>query len=164
MITTICICGAGTMGAGIAQVAAQSGFTTLLFDLSEPALQKAELAISKNLQSLVDKQRMKEEEKADILSQIRFSANLQDCIADLIIEAIVEKTAPKIALFNQLAEINHSETIFATNTSSLSVTTIADGVMQPSRVIGMHFFNPAPLMKLVEVVKTEITAEPLFKQ
>ena len=151
------------MGAGIAQVAAQSGFTTLLFDLSEPALQKAELAISKNLQSLVDKQRMKEEEKADILSQIRFSANLQDCIADLIIEAIVEKTAPKIALFNQLAEINHSETIFATNTSSLSVTTIADGVMQPSRVIGMHFFNPAPLMKLVEVVKTEITAEAVVQ-
>jgi len=151
------------MGSGIAQVAAQSGFTTLLFDLNETVLQHAELSIAKYLQSQVDKQRMKVAEMETILSNIRYTTNLHDCIGDMIIEAIVEKTAPKIALFNQLAEINHSETIFATNTSSLSVATIANGVMQPSRVIGMHFFNPAPLMKLVEVVKTENTSDAVVE-
>jgi 3-hydroxybutyryl-CoA dehydrogenase len=76
----------------------------------------------------------------------------------MVIEAIVEKVAPKIALFNSLAEINQSETIFATNTSSLSISKIAAGVMNPQRVAGMHFFNPAPVMKLVEVVKCEVTS------
>ena len=83
--------------------------------------------------------------------------NLHDCLGDVIIEAIIETSEAKIALFNQLAEINHSETVFASNTSSLSITQIAKGVKNPERVIGMHFFNPATIMKLVEVVKTELT-------
>jgi 3-hydroxybutyryl-CoA dehydrogenase len=89
------------------------------------------------------------------LERIRFTNDVQSCLADVFIEAIVEKAELKIALFNQLAEINHSESVFATNTSSLSVTKIAGGVKNPERVIGMHFFNPAPLMKLVEIVKTK---------
>jgi 3-hydroxybutyryl-CoA dehydrogenase len=88
---------------------------------------------------------------------------LNDCIADIVIEAIIEKAEAKIALFNQLAEINHSETIFATNTSSLSVSVIAAGVMHPPRVAGLHFFNPAPVMKLVEVVKGAQSAEEVIQ-
>jgi 3-hydroxybutyryl-CoA dehydrogenase len=155
---SICVCGAGTMGSGIAQVAAQSGFATILFDLDANVVHKAALNIAKNLDALVAKQKLREEQKQEILSNLRYTSNLQDCISDMVIEAIVEKEAPKIALFNRLAEINHSETIFATNTSSLSVSKIAAGVMNPHRVAGMHFFNPAPLMKLVEVVKAEVTS------
>jgi 3-hydroxybutyryl-CoA dehydrogenase len=158
MLQSICICGAGTMGSGIAQVAAQSGFATILFDLDADAVNKAALSIAKNLDALVAKQKLKEEQKQDILSNLRYTSNLQDCISDMVIEAIVEKEAPKIALFNRLAEINQSETIFATNTSSLSISKIAAGVLNPQRVAGMHFFNPAPLMKLVEVVKSEVTS------
>ena len=145
------------MGSGIAQVAAQSGFATILFDLDANAVNKAALNIARNLDALVAKQKLREEQKQDILTNLRYTSNLQDCIADVVIEAIVEKEEPKIALFNRLAEINHSETIFATNTSSLSISKIAASVMNPQRVAGMHFFNPAPLMKLVEVVKSEFT-------
>ncbi len=85
-------------------------------------------------------------------------------MADLVIEAIVEKAEIKIALFNQLAEINHQETVFATNTSSLSITSIAEKIMHPERVAGMHFFNPAPIMKLVEVVKTRFTQPEIIER
>jgi 3-hydroxybutyryl-CoA dehydrogenase len=87
--------------------------------------------------------------------RLQFVADINACIGDLIIEAVVEKTEVKTGLFNQLAEINHAETIFATNTSSLSVTAIAKGVQHPERVCGMHFFNPATIMKLVEIVATQ---------
>ncbi|MBO9658672.1 MAG: 3-hydroxybutyryl-CoA dehydrogenase, partial [Chitinophagaceae bacterium] len=147
-----------TMGSGIAQVAAQSGYYTLLYDLSAEMLEKARTGIERNLQRSVERQKISAEEKLKTLERISFTSDLQTCLADLFIEAIIEKLAVKIALFNQLAELNHSECIFASNTSSLSITAIADGVMQPSRVIGMHFFNPAPLMKLVEIVTTPQTA------
>jgi 3-hydroxybutyryl-CoA dehydrogenase len=159
MISTICIIGAGTMGSGIAQVAAQSGFYTLLFDINNEVLEKAKLSIQKNLQYLVDKQKITAAEKENIYSRIKFINDTNDCIADVFIEAIVEKVEAKVAIFNQLAEMNHSEVIFATNTSSLSVSDIQANVMHPQRVVGMHFFNPAPLMKLVEVVKGNQTSE-----
>jgi 3-hydroxybutyryl-CoA dehydrogenase len=152
-INTICICGAGTMGSGIAQVSAQSGFNTILFDVNENVLEKAKQSIQKNLQYLVDKQKLSAEEKERISGRIKFTKDIKGCIADLIIEAIVEKIDAKISLFNQLAEVNPRETIFATNTSSLSVSEIQKHLSYPERVIGMHFFNPAYLMKLVEVVK-----------
>ena len=155
----ICICGAGTMGSGIAQTAASSGFYTILYELNEEVLQKAKASIEKNLQSLVEKNKISGKAKEDTLNNLRFTNNLQDCLGDIIIEAIVEKTEAKIALFNQLAGINRSETVFASNTSSLSITKIANGVNNPERVIGMHFFNPATIMKLVEVVKTDLTNE-----
>lgn len=159
MIQTICICGAGTMGSGIAQVSAQSGFYTILFDVNKTILENAKESIQKNLQYLVDKQKISEEEKEQIFERIQFVNDTNDCLADVVIEAIVEKTEVKVGLFNQLAEVNHAEVIFATNTSSLSVSQIQKNVLHPQRVVGMHFFNPAPLMKLVEVVKGEQTSD-----
>lgn len=159
MVQTLCICGAGTMGSGIAQAAAQHGIYTLLYDLQLPALEKAEAAITKSLQQLVDKKKITEQEKNATLSRLRFVNKINDCLADVVIEAVIEKPEIKVGLFNQLAEVNHSEVVFATNTSSLSVTAIAEKVMRPERVIGMHFFNPATIMKLVEVVNTPLTDE-----
>lgn len=157
--SVICICGAGTMGSGIAQAAASSGFYAILYELNETVLETAKSNIEKNLQSLVEKHKITGNAKEATLNNLRFTNNLHDCLADVIIEAIIEKPEVKIALFNQLAEINHSETIFASNTSSLSITQIAKGVKNPERVIGMHFFNPATIMKLVEVVNTKFTNE-----
>lgn len=158
-INSICICGAGTMGSGIAQVSAQSGFYTILYDLNSDMLEKAKPGIDKNLQRLIEKGKLADTEKDKVLQRLHFTNDIQTCLADVFIEAIVEKTEIKSALFNQLAELNHSECIFATNTSSLSVTEIASQIKNPERVIGMHFFNPAPLMKLVEVVNTNFTNE-----
>lgn len=156
-INSICVCGAGTMGSGIAQAAAQSGFFTLLYELNPVVLEKARISIEKNLQVQVEKARMSAEERTNVLNRLRFTDDIQSCLADVFIEAIVEKPEIKIALFNQLAEINHSECVFASNTSSLSITKIAENVQRPERVIGMHFFNPATIMKLVEVVSTSFT-------
>jgi 3-hydroxybutyryl-CoA dehydrogenase len=156
---SIAVCGAGTMGAGIAQVAAYSGFNTLLFDIQQEGLDRAKAQIEKSLKVAVEKGKLAAEEKDLILQRIRFTAVIEDCVADVIIEAIVEKIAAKTALFNQLAAINPTNTIFATNTSSLSVSDIATAVgSHASRVVGMHFFNPAHLMKLVEVVSGKDTA------
>lgn len=156
---SICVCGAGTMGSGIAQVSAQAGFHTILYELNEAVLEKAKSSIEKNLQVLVDKNKISAADKEKVQQRIVYTSDIQTCLADVFIEAIVEKPAIKIGLFNQLAELNHSECIFASNTSSLSITGIAEKVMSPERVIGMHFFNPAPLMKLVEVVNTRFTNE-----
>ncbi len=158
-INSICVCGAGTMGSGIAQATAQAGFYTLLYELNTTVLDKARSAIEKNLQTLVEKAKMSTGEKEKIIQRIHFTNDLQSCIADVFIEAIIEKPAIKIALFNQLAEMNHSECIFASNTSSLSISKIAEKVKCPERVIGMHFFNPATIMKLVEVVNTPFTTK-----
>jgi len=159
MINTICVIGAGTMGSGIAQTAAQGGFYTLLFDINPEMLEKAGKAIQKSLQYLQDKGKITFAEKENIYKRISFITNTNDCIADIFIEAIVEKVDAKVAIFNQLAELNHAEVIFATNTSSLSVSAIQSKVQHPQRVAGMHFFNPAPVMKLVEVVKGEQTTD-----
>jgi 3-hydroxybutyryl-CoA dehydrogenase len=158
-INSICVCGAGTMGSGIAQAAAQAGIYTILFDLNPSVIQKARSGIEKNLDSLVSKQKITDKDKQGIIQRIHFTSELQECLADIIIEAIIEKMEAKLGLFNQLAEINHSECIFASNTSSLSIEKIAAGVQKPERVIGMHFFNPATIMKLVEVVNTHFTNE-----
>lgn len=156
-INSICICGAGTMGSGIAQATAQAGLATILYEVNPAVLQKAQSGIDRNLQSLVEKGKMTADQKAQTYGLIRFTDDLQTCLADVFIEAIVEKPELKIALFNQLAELNHGDVIFASNTSSLSITEIAKGVLHPERVIGMHFFNPATIMKLVEVVNTPFT-------
>ncbi len=163
MIQSIVVCGSGTMGSGIAQAAAQHGFTTILYDVNESMIDKARSAIEKNLSSLLEKQKISEEEKHQAMMRLQFVTDINACIADLVIEAIVEKPEVKIALFNQLAEINHAETIFASNTSSLSITGIAKEVLHPERVCGMHFFNPATIMKLVEVVSTAYSKPEVTK-
>ena len=166
MTTTICICGAGTMGSGIAQVAAQSGFDTVLFDVNEQVLANAKTFIQKNLQFLVDKNKISSSESEAIYNRIQFVTDIKDCTGFVIIEAIVEKEEAKVSLFNELAKYNNEEVIFATNTSSLSVSSIQEKVVFPERVVGMHFFNPAYIMKLVEVVKGRQTndevAETVF--
>jgi 3-hydroxybutyryl-CoA dehydrogenase len=158
-IKTICVSGAGTMGSGIAQVAAQAGFTVALVDLNPIMLEKSNAVIKASLQKLAEKNKISEEEKNKTAARLSFSNKIDDCKAHVIIEAIAENKEAKIELINQLSIINSNETIFATNTSSISVTEIANATNISSRVVGMHFFNPAPLMKLVEVVKTKYTDE-----
>src|SRR5436190_4947330 len=145
------------MGSGIAQVSAQAGFSTILYEPNPVVLEKAKTAIDKLLQSLVEKGKLSAPDKKTIQNRLKLTGELQSCKADVIIEAIIEKLEIKTALFNQLAEINDSKCIFASNTSSLSINSIAAQVKNPERVIGMHFFNPAPVMKLVEVVNTDYT-------
>lgn len=157
-IKSVCICGAGTMGSGIAQVVASSGFPTLLFDVHPETLQKAKQKIETDLQKLVDKQKLSLQEKAEILQRISFVNHIEDCKADLLIEAIVENPVAKRALFEQLVALN-PKSIFASNTSSLSLTKLADCFIKKENFLGLHFFNPATLMKLVEIVKTEFTSE-----
>jgi 3-hydroxybutyryl-CoA dehydrogenase len=158
-MSTICICGAGTMGSGIAQVSAMAGFQTIVFDLDKEVVQKAKEKISADLQKLTDKQKITEEKKQEVLSQLYFTSDIHQCIADVVIEAIVERPEAKISLFTKLSEINSMETIFASNTSSLPITALAKEIVAPQRVAGLHFFNPAPLMKLVEVVRAEQTSD-----
>jgi len=163
-MTTICVCGAGTMGSGIAQVAAQAGYKTIQFDVNDAMLQKSKASIDKTLQMLVDKNKISVEQQTTTLNNLVFTSNINNCIADIVIEAIVEKKDIKVSLFNQLAAINDSETILATNTSSISIKEIATAVQHPERVVGMHFFNPATLMKLVEVIKTEYTSNAVVEK
>ncbi len=151
-VHTIAVCGAGTMGAGIAQVAAASGYDTVLFDTREEALTRGFGQISRNLHTAAEKGKLDAARVPDILGRIRVTEHIGDCRADVIIEAIIEDIPAKVALFDQLTAINSPRTIFATNTSSLSVTAIAKAVAHPERVAGMHFFNPAHLMQLVEIV------------
>ena len=161
-IKTVCVCGAGTMGSGIAQVCATAGYPTILYDVDELKIQKAKTITVDNLKRLVEKQKISHADQEKIFQTIKFTSNVYDCVADLVIEAIIEKPGPKISLFQQLLEINNSKTIFATNTSSLSVTNIAESSKYPENIIGLHFFNPAPLMKLVEVIKTKYTGEKII--
>jgi 3-hydroxybutyryl-CoA dehydrogenase len=151
-IKTIGVCGAGTMGSGIAQVFAQNGFSVVLFELNEVVLQQAQKGIEKNLSTAVEKGKLTDTEKQKTLAEISFTTDLNQVKADLIIEAIIENLAIKQKLFADLAAINSPKTILASNTSSLAITAIAKGISQPGRIAGLHFFNPAHLMKLVEVI------------
>ncbi len=157
MISNICICGAGTMGTGIAQLAASSPLPAILYELDSGVLARAKKTIDSNLQLLVEKGKITPGQKEKIFQSVHFTDDLNECVADIIIEAIIENIDAKIHLFSQLATINDDKTVFATNTSSLSVTSIANKLLQPERFLGMHFFNPAPVMKLVEVINTNYT-------
>jgi len=159
MINNVCICGAGTMGSGIAQLVASSAFPTILYEVNGEVLAKARITIDRNLQLLVEKDKLTSEQKEKIFQNIHFTNDLNECVADVIIEAVIENLEAKIKLFNQLASINDEKTILATNTSSLSVTSIGSKILQPDRFLGMHFFNPAPIMKLVEIINTNYTNE-----
>ncbi|AMS27843.1 3-hydroxybutyryl-CoA dehydrogenase [Bacteroidetes bacterium UKL13-3] len=163
-ISTIGIAGAGTMGAGIAQVTAQAGYQTVLFDVNQQVLDKAQAGLDKGLSGLVAKGKMTEADKTTILGRILFTTNVEQLKADLIIEAIIEKLDIKQQLFQQLAGINGDHAILATNTSSIPVTQIASKIPNPSRVLGIHFFNPAPIMKLVEIILGVETDPALAQQ
>ncbi len=152
-IETIVVCGAGTMGMGIAQVAAQSGFGTILFDLNPTVLEKARLAIEAQVNKWVAKEKISAYESTQLLKRLSFTTNINQCIGGLVIEAIVEQLSTKARLLNQLAAINAGSTIFATNTSSISIDALASAISCPNQLVGMHFFNPAPIMKLVEIIE-----------
>lgn len=155
MTSTIVVCGAGTMGSGIAQAAASGGFRTILYDLSARALEQGEKKISGSLDALATRQKLSRQDQRSILSRLVYTTAITDCIGDLVIEAVAEREDIKISLFRELETLNDEACIFATNTSSLSVTRLADALQDPGSLCGMHFFNPAPVMKLVEVVRTD---------
>ena len=163
MIKTVCVAGSGTMGSGIALACAQAGFTTILFDIEVSFLDKAKQSISSNLDFLEKKGKIDAAVRAAIESRITYTHDKSHCVADLIIEAIIEKLEIKQALFSELAAINSQQTIFASNTSSLSISAIQLEVSQPERVAGLHFFNPAHVMKLVEVVKGNKTSDDVIE-
>jgi len=157
MIKKVCVTGAGTMGSGIALAAAQKNFQVILCDINEAVVEAAKKSITSNLNFLLDKQKITAAQKEACWQNIIFTSDIKTCKADLIIEAILENLEIKSNLFAQLAAINSPETILASNTSSLSITLIQKNVPGPQRMAGLHFFNPAHIMKLVEVVKGEHT-------
>ena len=158
------IIGAGVMSTGIAQVFATGGHDVLITDISENALLNSKKSITKSLSKLVEKEKITEDTKISILSKIETTLNLEDAKdADLVIEAISEKISLKKELFSKLDSICSEKTIFATNTSSLSITEIATATKYPERFIGMHFFNPAPVMKLVEIIKGYTTSSEVYE-
>ncbi|NOT74794.1 MAG: 3-hydroxybutyryl-CoA dehydrogenase [Cyclobacteriaceae bacterium] len=162
-IRTVGIVGAGTMGLGIAQVCAMAGFNTILFDVQQDQVKNAFRVIEKNISYLVEKGKLNENRKTDILSRVVAAPSLSDLKADMIIEAAVERLDIKQQLFLDLEKINRGEAILATNTSSISVTEIAQKLSNPSRCIGYHFFNPADRMKLVEIISGKETDPALVQ-
>ena len=161
MIKNVCIIGAGTMGSGIALAAALKDFRVILCDINENVLTAAKQIIDSNLRFLLGKQKITAAQMELCKERFLYTNNLQDCVADLIIEAIIENPVAKEDLLLQLANLNTSQTILASNTSSLSISLIQKNIPVPQRVAGLHFFNPAHIMKLVEVVKGDQTADDI---
>lgn len=162
---TIMVIGAGQMGAGIAQVAAQAGYDVLLNDIKEEFVSRGLKGIEKNLIRNVEKGRTSEEEKTAILSRFKASTSLQDAVsADLVIEAAVENMVIKAQIFKTLDEVCPEHTILASNTSSLPITEIGACTKRPDKVIGMHFMNPVPVMKLVEIIRGLATSDEVYTQ
>jgi 3-hydroxybutyryl-CoA dehydrogenase len=161
----VAIIGSGTMGSGIAQVAATAGCAVKLFDLNQDALAKSKSALEVTLYKLVEKQKIDANEKIRIQNNISYVNALKDLSdSDLVIEAIVENLDVKQKLFSELESLVSEKTILASNTSSLSITSIAASCQKPERVIGIHFFNPAPLMQLVEVIPAIQTSQLVLEQ
>ncbi|GFP77581.1 MULTISPECIES: 3-hydroxybutyryl-CoA dehydrogenase [Clostridium] len=159
----IFVLGAGTMGAGIVQAFAQKGYEVIVRDIKEEFVDKGITGISNGLSKLVAKGKMTEEVREEILSRISGTTDMNlaaDC--DLVIEAAVENMAIKKQIFAELDKICKPETILASNTSSLSITEVAAATGRPDKVIGMHFFNPAPVMKLVEIIRGMATSQEAF--
>lgn len=159
------VVGSGTMGNGIGQTAAQNGYEVVLYDLAQEQLEKAQGRIVGALKKRVEKGKMQQEEMDKTMAAIHYSCrieDLQDC--DVVIEAAVEKMSVKQSIFKQLEALVSADCILATNTSSLSLTEIASGMGDPGRLVGIHFFNPVPAMKLVEIVRTEIVRPEVLKQ
>ena len=163
-INKIMVLGAGTMGMGIAQVFAEAGKTVIVRDIAEEFNKRGEGVVTKNMEKKVAKGKMTEEEKDAVLGRISYTlelADAKDC--DLVVEAAIEVLDIKKSIFKELDELCKPETILASNTSSISITAIAAATKRPEKVLGMHFFNPAPAMKLVEVIRGARTNDETFK-
>ena len=160
----VCVMGAGTMGLDIAQVFATKGFEVTVRDISDEILDAAKAKLIKGLDKKVAKGKMTEEAKAAVLANMKFTTDLKDLAdMDLIVEAILENMQIKKSVFGELDTICKPETIFASNTSSLSVTEIATATKRTDKFIGMHFFNPATAMKLIEVIRGAHTSDETFE-
>ncbi|RAK69981.1 3-hydroxyacyl-CoA dehydrogenase family protein [Hymenobacter edaphi] len=162
----VAVIGSGTMGNGIAHVFAQHGFPVTLIDLNQTALDKAWTTIGKNLDRQVAKGGLSEDAKNATLGRLQRSTSLADGVrdADLVVEAATENVSIKLDLFRQLDELTKASCILATNTSSISITRIAAATQRPDKIIGMHFMNPVPVMKLVEVIRGYATSDEVTKQ
>lgn len=163
MMEKIFVLGAGTMGSGIVQAFAQKGYEVIVRDIKDEFVERGLAGINKNLSKLVSKGKLTEEAKEDILSRISGTTDMNlaaDC--DLVVEAAIENMKIKKEIFAELDKICKAETILASNTSSLSITEVASATSRPEKVIGMHFFNPAPVMKLVEIIRGMATSQETF--
>ena len=161
----IAVIGAGTMGNGIAHTFAQSGFTVKLIDVSEKSIEKGMATIVANLDRMIVKGTISEDDKSKTIGNIITYTDLKDGVvgAELVVEAATENVDLKLSIFKQLNDICSHETILATNTSSISITQIGSVVAHPERVIGMHFMNPVPIMKLVEIIRGYNTSNQVTK-
>jgi 3-hydroxybutyryl-CoA dehydrogenase len=159
-VRTIGVVGGGTMGSGIAQVFAQSGFDVVLHDAQPAALDRARGAIGKSLAKLVEKGKLPAQDRDETLGRLTFAPALDDVArADYVIEAIVEDVGAKRALFERLDTLTPAHVVLASNTSSISITTLAAATNRPDKVLGMHFMNPVPLMTLVELIRGQATSD-----
>ena len=162
-ISNIGIVGAGTMGSGISQVAALTDHDIVMQDVSEEATRRGLGAINKSLQRLVDREKITADAKDTAIGKIKTTTDLSDLAdCDLVIEAATENMALKLSLFEQIDKVSRPETIIASNTSSLSLTKLASVSGRPDKVIGMHFFNPVPMMALVEIIRALQTSDDTF--
>ena len=164
-MNTIAVIGAGTMGNGIAHTFAQSGFTVKLIDISEAAIERGMNTIATNLDRMVAKGSITEDDKMKTIGNIITYTDVKDGVVgcDLVVEAATENIDLKLKIFKQLSDVCDHNTILATNTSSISITQIAAAVAHPERVIGMHFMNPVPIMKLVEIIRGYNTSDEVTK-
>ena len=164
MSEIIGVLGAGTMGNGIAQVAARAGYSVLMRDVNDEFLQRGMAAIDKSLQRDVDKERIKEDEKRSIIGRITATTKLEALNeASFVIEAVTEDLQVKTEVFQRLDEIAKPDAILASNTSSISITKLGAATRRPHKVIGMHFMNPVPVMKLVEVIRSAATSNETYE-
>ncbi|PGT89615.1 MULTISPECIES: 3-hydroxybutyryl-CoA dehydrogenase [Bacillaceae] len=164
-IQKIMVIGAGQMGSGIAQVCAMAGFQVILHDMKQEIAEKGLNSIQKQLQRQVEKGKLSEQDKDETLKRLTPSNSIEDAKeVDFIIEAVIEKMEVKTTLFQQLDTLAPEGVILATNTSSLPITEIAASTKRPDRVIGMHFMNPVPVMKLVEIIRGLATSDEVYQQ
>ena len=159
----IAVIGAGLMGSGIAQTCAQAGYEVKNIDVFEPAIEKAKANIEKIFVKKIAKGKITEAEKAEVLGRLTYSSNMEDVKgADMIIEAVPEKIDLKKSVFEQLDKLADPETLIVSNTSGLSISEIAAATSRPDKVMGVHFFYPAPVMKLVELIRGIATADETY--
>ncbi len=163
-IRTIGVIGAGQMGSGIAQVAAAAGFSVIMNDLKDEFVERGFSTIEKSLGRMVKKEKMTADEQKEILARIAGSTSIDDMVnADFVVEAMIENTQLKLEVFKKLDENCKEGVILSSNTSSISITKIAGATKRPEKVIGMHFMNPVPMMKLVEIINGIATSEKTLK-
>jgi 3-hydroxybutyryl-CoA dehydrogenase len=164
-IRKVCVVGSGTMGNGIAQVSAQAGYETTMVDIKQEFVDRGMNAIKASLAKFVQKERIKQEDMDNALARLRTSVDMKNAArdADYVIEAVFERAEIKLPVFGQLEEICPKETILASNTSGIPVSLLASATKRPDKVIGVHFMNPVPMMKGVEIVRTLVTSEGTLK-